>query len=82
MLFKVASQRPFAQFWFNLVKITPCSEAYKALPNEHNGKSNQALVDEVAEALSTGHYEKQHDSTIDLNKPLGKLKGNIFRRKQ
>ena len=60
------------------VKITTCSDALAELATCSLPTSNQALVDQVEEA--TGRLENCTDkedkrSTIDLDKPFGKLKG-------
>ena len=67
------------------VKITKCADALAGLPTCHLPTSSQALVDQVEEAISrlencTNKEGKR--ATIDLDKPLGKQKGAIFKAKR
>ena len=67
------------------VKITKCSDALAVLTTCNLPTSDQALVDQVEEAigrLENCINEEGKRSTIDLDKPLGKLKGAVFNAKR
>ena len=67
------------------VKITKCSDALAELPTSHLLTSSQALVDQVEEAigrLENCTNKEGKRATIDLDKPLGKQKGAVYKAKR
>ena len=66
------------------VKISEGSDALAELPTAHLPTSDQTLVDRVEEAI--GGFEnctnKGKRSSIDMNKPFGKLKGVVLGEKR
>ena len=65
------------------IKITNCTEAYKALPECSPDPASKALVDEVNDALDTRHQNSSAagGKPVDLDKPLGKIKGAIHKKR-
>ena len=63
------------------IKITPCEVALESIPFKNEGPSDQALVDEVLKELTRNGEGPQTFAAVDLDRPLGKIKGNISKGK-
>ena len=67
------------------VKITRCADALQELKTCDLPTSRQTLVDQVEEAmgrLEECTADEGKRNPVDINQPLGKLKGTIFKKKR
>ena len=64
------------------VKITNCTDAYKAMPLANADPACKALVDEVNDVLDTNALNQSAagGKPVDLSKPLGKIKGAVYKK--
>ena len=66
------------------VKITNCTDAYKAMLQPDSDPASKPLVDEV-NAVLDNNAQKQSAAggkPVDLSKPLGKIKGALYKKGQ